>query len=141
MLNSTLINVTTTETLLIQQEADVIGLTKLIRQQAVEVGMNVLYQTKLITAASELTRNMLNYAGSGTSSVERVQQGTKEGIRLTFTDQGPGIPDIDQAMQDGYSSGTGLGVGLPGARRLMDEFTLTSALGEGTTITVILWSS
>lgn len=141
MPNATPINVIVAETRLIEQEADILVLTKLIRLKAIEVGMNLLYQTKLITTASELARNILNYAGSGSSSVEHVQRESQQGIRLIFSDQGPGIADIDKAMQDGYSSGTGLGVGLPGARRLMDEFDLTSVVGEGTTVTVILWSS
>lgn len=137
MLSPTTINVVATETLAVQDESHVLALTKTIRQQAAH--MNLLSQTKLITAASELARNMLNYAGGGVARIEQIRQGMKTGIRLTFSDQGPGIADIDLAMQDGYSSGAGLGLGLPGARRLMDEFSLTSVVNQGTSVAIILW--
>lgn len=140
MPNQTPIDALTLETLAIRQEADLMVLTRLIRQQAALVGMNTLYQTKLVTATSELARNMLNYASGGITTIEQVRQGARTGIRLTFADQGPGIADIDLAMQDGYSSASSLGVGLPGARRLVDNFSLTSVVGEGTTVTLILWS-
>lgn len=135
------INVTTTETVSIRHESDVVPLVNRVRQLAVRLGMGVLNQTKLITAASELARNMLNYAGGGEVVLESVNRAGQTGIRLTFTDQGPGIADVEQAMQDGYSTGAGLGLGLPGAKRLTNEFSLTSVVGQGTTVTVIKWTN
>ncbi len=134
------INVTATETLSIRHESDVVPLTSRVRHLAGRLGMGVLNQTKLVTAASELARNMLNYAGGGVVKLEQVSHVEKTGVRLTFSDRGPGIPDIEQAMQDGYSTGAGLGLGLPGAKRLTNEFNLTSVVGEGTTVTVIKWT-
>ncbi len=115
-------------------------LVALIRQQAGQVGLTSLDQTKLITATSELTRNMLNYADKGQVIINQLSRGKQQGIQLTFEDQGPGIADIDQAMENGYSSGLGLGLGLPGAKRLMDEFHITSTVGQGTTVTIAKWT-
>jgi serine/threonine-protein kinase RsbT len=133
------IDVLTTVTLDIRQEPDVILLVSHVRQQTLAAGMNALMQTKLITAASELARNMLNYAGGGQVRIEAVQQSQHTGLRLVFSDAGPGIADIDKAMQDGFSTGTGMGLGLPGARRLVSEFELVSVVGKGTTITLVMW--
>ena len=141
MPNPTTIDVTASETLSIRQESDVILLTNQIRQQAVRIGMSILKQTKISTAASELARNMLVYGGGGTVQLEGVRRGLRIGIRLTFNDKGPGIASIDQAMQVGYSTGTGLGLGLPGAKKLADEFRLISAPGEGTTVTILKWAN
>ena len=141
MPNPTTIDVTASETLSIRQESDVILLTNHIRQQALRIGMSILKQTKISTAASELARNMLVYGGGGTVQLEGVRRGLRIGIRLTLTDKGPGIASIDQAMQVGYSTGTGLGLGLPGAKKLADEFRLISAPGEGTTVTVLKWAN
>ncbi|MFD2571112.1 anti-sigma regulatory factor [Spirosoma soli] len=140
MSNSTTIEVLATETYIIRQESEVISFIRQIRQLATQAGLNSLYQTKLITAASELARNMLNYAAGGDSQIEYIRQGGRKGIRLTFSDKGPGIENIDKAMMDGYSTGTGMGLGLPGAKRLVNEFTLTSVVGEGTTVTIIMWT-
>ncbi len=104
------------------------------------MGMSLLNQTKLITAASELVRNMLNYANGGDVTIEHIYQGNKTGIRLTFTDKGPGIANVEQAMQDGFSTGTGLGLGLPGAKRLSNQFSIDSTVGQGTTVTLIKWT-
>jgi serine/threonine-protein kinase RsbT len=94
----------------------------------------------LVTAASELARNTLVHGGSGVARVETVQRGGKRGVKAVFTDKGPGIPDVDKAMTDGYTTGTGLGLGLGGSRRLVDDFALETVVGEGTTVTVIKWT-
>lgn len=134
------INVTATEIFSVRHESDVVPFISRVRQLANRLGMSLLNQTKLSTAASELARNMLNYAQGGEVCLEQVSRVGKTGVRLTFTDRGPGIADIDRAMQDGYSTGAGLGLGLPGAKRLTNEFDLTSVVGEGTTVTVIKWT-
>ncbi|MDQ2102419.1 anti-sigma regulatory factor [Azospirillum isscasi] len=103
------------------------------------LGYGLVDQTKLVTAASELVRNIVLYAGSGQMEVEELSRGGQSGLRLTFTDQGPGIPDVGRAMQDGYSTGKGMGLGLPGARRLVHEFSIDSAAGSGTRVTIVLW--
>lgn len=133
-------NVTATETVFVEHQKDIMLLISLIRQQASQVGLTVLDQTKVITATSELTRNMLNYAGKGQVIIDQLARGKQRGVRLTFADNGPGITDIDQAMGNGYSSGLGLGLGLPGAKRLMDEFHITSVVGQGTTVTIAKWT-
>lgn len=103
------------------------------------LGYGLVDQTKLVTAASELVRNIVLYAGSGQMEVEEMNRGGQSGLRLIFTDQGPGIPDVGRAMQDGYSTGKGMGLGLPGARRLVHEFSIDSAAGSGTRVTIVLW--
>lgn len=103
------------------------------------MGYGLVDQTKLITAASELVRNIVLYAGTGQVEVEEVDRGGQNGLRLTFTDHGPGIPDVGRAMQDGYSTGKGMGLGLPGTRRLVHEFAIDSAAGSGTRVTIVLW--
>jgi serine/threonine-protein kinase RsbT len=122
-------------------EQDVLPFRNRAREYAVEIGMSVVGQTKLITAASELARNMLKYAKGGIILLEIVSRGIDTGIRVTFKDNGPGIKDIKLAMSDGYSTGNGLGLGLPGARRLVSEFEIHSQEGNGTTITVIKWKN
>lgn len=103
------------------------------------IGYGLVDQTKLITAASELVRNIVLYAGSGQVEVEEVDRGGQSGLRLTFTDHGPGIADVGRAMQDGYSTGRGMGLGLPGTRRLVHEFAIDSTAGSGTRVTIVLW--
>lgn len=103
--------------------------------------MSLVNQTKLITAASELVRNMLKYAGGGVVLIEIVSEGRDSGIRLTFEDKGPGIKDIDQAMKDGFSTGKSLGVGLPGTKRLVNEFEIKSILGQGTRVSILKWKN
>ena len=137
----TKIEVTATETFTLTNEMDARSLTSFIRQQGIQVGMNVLNQTKLITAASELVRNMLLYADGGKVTVESISSANKKGIRVICIDQGPGIADVDQAMKDGYSTGNGMGLGLPGAKRLSNEFSLKTAVGQGTTVTIIKWAN
>jgi len=96
-------------------------------------------QTKIVTAASELARNAVNYGGGGTVKLEILSDGVRKGLRLTFSDHGPGISDVEHALSDGYSSGTGLGLGLGGARRLVNEFDLKSEPGKGTTVVITRW--
>lgn len=135
------ISVTATETRPIGTDKDVVHLIGHVRQQAGRVGMTLLNQTKLITAASELARNMLNYAGGGEATVELVRREKQVGVRLIFADSGPGIADLTLAMRDDYSSGSGLGLGLPGARRLSSEFFIDTTVGKGTTVTIIKWTN
>ncbi|MHC2992606.1 anti-sigma regulatory factor [Pontibacter sp. HJ8] len=129
----------TKDTMEIVREQDVVPFRNRVREFSTKIGMSLVNQTKLITAASELVRNMLKYAKGGRVILEIISSNAKTGIRLTFTDQGPGIPDIALAMKDGYSTGKSLGLGLPGAKRLVNEFDLKSQPGQGTTITVIHW--
>lgn len=103
--------------------------------------MSLLNQTKLITGASELVRNMLKYGNGGIVRIEIVSKGRDTGIRLIFEDKGPGIPDINKAMTDGFTTGKSMGLGLPGTKRLMNEFNITSEVGVGTTVTVIKWKN
>ena len=125
----------------IEKEQDVVLFRNRVKEYAVKIGMGLVNQTKLITAASELVRNMLKYAGKGNVLIEVISEGRENGVRLTFTDQGPGIADIALAMKDGYSSGKSLGIGLPGAKRLVSEFDIKSKLAEGTTVTIIKWKN
>jgi Anti-sigma regulatory factor (Ser/Thr protein kinase) len=125
----------------IEREQDVVPFRNRVKEYAVKIGMSAVNQTKLITAASELVRNMLKYAGGGTTLIEVITEGRNSGIRLVFHDAGPGIKDIPLAMKDGYSTGKSLGLGLPGARRLVNEFDIKSKPGEGTTVTIIKWKN
>jgi len=133
------IDVISSEELPIREESHVIQLTSQIRQQASGMGMSLLDQTKLSTAASELARNILVHGGGGKVQLECIRNTQKTGIRLLFTDHGPGIANMEQAMQSGFSTGMGMGLGLPGAKQLADEFYLTSVVGEGTTVTILKW--
>lgn len=127
------------ETLDIQSAADVVLVRQAVRRVAVELGFGLIDQTKIVTAASELARNTLDYGGGGTVKLEALQDGLKRGLRLTFEDQGPGIPDIELALRDGFTTGGGLGMGLSGAKRLANEFEIHSAVGEGTRVTITRW--
>jgi serine/threonine-protein kinase RsbT len=127
------------ETMSIQSSADVVLVRQAVRQIAIEVGFSLVDQTKIVTAASELARNTLDYGGGGTATLEALEDGRRRGVRLIFADQGPGIPDIDLALKDGYTTGGGLGMGLSGTKRLVSEFEIVSKVGEGTTITVTKW--
>jgi len=120
-------------------DQDVVRVRQLVRTVAVSVKLSLVDQTKLVTAASELARNTLVYGGGGTVEVDRVDNGRRQGIRIVFSDRGPGIADLDLALTDGYTTGRGLGLGLSGARRLVDEFVIDTAIGQGTTITVTKW--
>ncbi|MEH1797987.1 anti-sigma regulatory factor [Nostoc sp.] len=128
-----------TETIDIQSSTDVVLVRQAVRQMAVEIGFGLVDQTKIITAASELARNTLDYGGGGTVRLENLQEGRRRGLRLTFEDRGPGIPDIELALKDGFTTGSGLGMGLGGAKRLANEFEIQSAVGEGTRIIIVRW--
>lgn len=127
------------EIMSIQSSGDVVLVRQAVRRVAVTIGLGLVDQTKIVTAASELARNTLDYGGGGTVTLETLQQGHRRGLRLTFEDQGPGIPDIDLALQDGFTTGKGLGMGLSGAKRLANEFKLESVVGEGTRVTIVRW--
>lgn len=133
-------DVGSSEELPIKTGDDVVRVRQLIRGRAQDVHLSLVDQTKLITAASELARNTLVYGGSGSARVQTVVRDGRRGVRATFTDSGPGIADLDQALTDGYTSGSGLGLGLGGARRLVDEFDIDSEVGRGTTVTVVKWT-
>jgi serine/threonine-protein kinase RsbT len=118
---------------------DVVRVRQLTRERAVAQGFSLVDQTKLVTAASELARNTLEYGGGGEVTVEVLNDGMRKGVRLTFSDKGPGIVDLDLALKDGYTTGGGLGLGLSGARRLSNEFTIDSKPGEGTRVAITRW--
>ena len=127
--------------LTITREQDVIAFRNRVKEHATKIGMGLVNQTKLITAASELVRNMLKYGKGGVTDIEIVSQGRENGIRLSFIDNGPGIADVSLAMRDGYSTGKSLGLGLPGTKRLVSEFAIQSEVGKGTTVTIIKWKN
>jgi serine/threonine-protein kinase RsbT len=129
----------TTETLEIRSSADMVAVRQATRTLAERVGFSLVDQTKLVTAASELARNTIIYGGGGSVRLDLVENGVRRGVRLTFEDQGPGIPDIQQALKDGFTSGQGLGLGLGGARRLVNDFTIDSAPGTGTRVMIARW--
>lgn len=118
---------------------DVVGIRQAVRQRAVELGFNLVDQTKIVTAASELARNTVQYGGGGTVTIEALENLGRRGLRLTFADQGPGIADIELALKDGYTTGGGLGLGLSGARRLSNDFSIESTPGKGTRVTITRW--
>lgn len=118
---------------------DVVTIRQVVRQKAVELGFNLVDQTKLVTAASELARNAVQHGGGGTVTIEPIGDGTRRGLRLVFGDSGPGIANIDQAMTDGFSTAGGLGLGLGGARRLSNDFAIDSSPGGGTRVTIVRW--
>jgi len=130
---------TKTDEVAIQSSADVVIVRQAVRSAAMEQSFSLVDQTKLVTAASELARNTLDYGGGGSVRIELLAEGIRKGVKLTFKDQGPGIADIELAMRDGYTSGGGLGLGLGGAKRLVSEFHIDSAPGKGTTITITRW--
>ena len=110
-----------------------------VKQRAASLGMSLVNQTRLMTAASELGRNMLRYGQGGAVTLRELHQAGRTGVQLVFADEGPGIADVEAALRDGFSTGRGLGLGLPGTRRLMDEFSIESAVGQGTTVTITKW--
>jgi serine/threonine-protein kinase RsbT len=125
----------------IAREQDVVPFRNRVKEYAVKIGMSLVNQTKLITGASELVRNMLKYGKGGIVKIEVVSKGRDNGIRLIFEDKGPGIPDIAKAMTDGFTTGRSMGLGLPGTKRLMNEFDIQSEVGKGTVVTVIKWKN
>jgi serine/threonine-protein kinase RsbT len=128
------------ETMPVRSETDVVLVRQAVRRWAVAQGLGLVDQTKIVTAASELARNTVIYGGGGTLRLEAVQEGARRGLRLTFEDEGPGIPDVALALTDGYTTGTGMGLGLSGSRRLVNEFDLWSEPGRGTRVTVTRWT-
>jgi len=133
------VTVTKAESFPVRSRDDVVRVRQQVRALAIEIGLGLVDQTKIVTAASELARNTLDYGGGGDVRAEIVQVGRRKGLRLTFEDQGPGIADIEQAMTDHYTSGGGLGLGLGGAKRLSNEFHITSRPGVGTRVTIARW--
>jgi serine/threonine-protein kinase RsbT len=123
----------------LRSDVEIVAARRGVGQWAQRIGLTILDRTKVVTAASELARNTVVYGGGGVMSLEILRDGSRQGLRLTFEDQGPGIADVDRALADGYSTGSGMGLGLPGARRLMNEFELTSTVGVGTCVTVVRW--
>ncbi|KOP37526.1 anti-sigma regulatory factor [Flavobacterium sp. WLB] len=129
------------EEALIVKEQDVVPLRNRVKEYGVKIGMSILNQTKLITATSELVRNLLKYGGGGKVIIESVSNGRDNGVRVTFIDNGPGIANVELAMKDGYSTGKSLGLGLPGTKRLVNEFDIKTELGNGTTVTITKWKN
>lgn len=118
---------------------DVVLVRQVVRTWAIEAGFSLVDQTKMVTAASELARNTLDYGGGGTLRLEAIRDGNRRGLRLIFEDQGPGISDLERAMTDGFTTGRGLGMGLSGARRLVNEFAIDSRVGQGTRVMITRW--
>jgi serine/threonine-protein kinase RsbT len=132
---------TRTDRLEIRSSDDVVRVRQQARTMAVAAGLSLVDQTKIITAASELARNTLDYGGGGEVLMEVVEETGRRGLRIVFEDRGPGIADVEQAMRDGFTSGSGLGLGLGGAKRLSNEFKIESALGSGTKISIARWKT
>lgn len=131
--------VTKTETVAVRAAPEVVSVRHRVRAYAVECGFSLVEQTKIVTAASELARNMIDYGGGGTVLLEMLDEGSRKGLRLTFEDQGPGIVSITDALRDGYTTGSGMGLGLGGAKRLSNEFHIHSIVGQGTRVTIARW--
>ncbi len=127
------------ELLEVRSDDDVVRARRLAREVAIGAGLRLVDQTKLITAVSELARNMTRYAGGGQMELSLVRDGGRRGVQATFADQGPGIEDVERAMRNGFTTGNGLGLGLGGAKRLVHEFRIDTSPGHGTTVTVIMW--
>ena len=127
------------ETLPVRTSDDVVRARQAVRTHAISAGFSLVNQTKIVTAASEIARNTVDYGGGGTLRIEILRDGQRKGVRLIFTDQGPGIADIALAMSDGFTTGRGLGLGLSGAKRLCEEFAITSSPGQGTEVTLARW--
>jgi serine/threonine-protein kinase RsbT len=123
----------------LRTDEDVVGLRRHVRERAVGIGLSLVDQTKLITAASELARNSIKYGGGGMVYLDKLVDGLRQGVGLIFVDAGPGIPDLELALRDGYTTGGGLGLGLGGSKRLVDEFDIDTRVGEGTAIAVVKW--
>lgn len=131
--------ITKDEVMPIHSQEDVVRVRQLVREWAIAQGFSLVDQTKLVTAASELARNTLDYGGGGNMKIEALNSDKRRGLRLTFEDRGPGIPDIELALRDGYTTGHGLGLGLSGAKRLSNEFEISSRVGEGTRVMIARW--
>ena len=138
-MNSFGVVVTSTVEVGLRSDQEIVRLRQIVRDEAIAQGFSLVDQTKFVTAASELARNTLLYGGGGDATLNVLLNGARKGLRLTFVDQGQGIPDIERALQDGFTSGSGLGLGLGGARRLCDEFEIQSEPGKGTTVSITKW--
>src|SRR5579859_7880076 len=123
----------------VRTQEDIVRVRQAAREASIAQGFSLVEQTKLVTAASELARNTLDYGGGGEVEIARLNEPPRRGVRLIFSDKGPGIADIDQALKDGYTSGGGLGLGLSGAKRLSNDFSITSKVGEGTQVMIARW--
>ena len=138
-MNSFGVVVTSTVEVGLRSDQEIVKLRQVVRDEAIAQGFSLVDQTKFVTAASELARNTLLYGGGGDAKLSVLLNGTRKGLKLTFVDQGAGIADIERALQDGFTSGSGLGLGLGGARRLCDEFEIQSEPGKGTTVSITKW--
>jgi serine/threonine-protein kinase RsbT len=123
----------------INSSSDIVRVRQLVRDWAISMGFSLVEQTKIVTAASELARNALDYGGGGQVRLEVLQNELRRGLKVTFVDEGPGIPDLEQALKDGFSTGTGMGLGLSGAKRLVNEFEIDSVPGRGTKVSITRW--
>lgn len=130
--------VVSSESVPIAAEPDVVAVRRRVREVSIKLGFTLVDQTKIVTAASELARNTIIHGGGGKMHLETLN-GPRTGLRLTFEDRGPGIPDVDMALRDGFTTGSGLGLGLGGAKRLVNDFDITSRVGEGTRVTITRW--
>jgi serine/threonine-protein kinase RsbT len=130
--------VVSTETLPVQTEPDVVGVRRRVRELTAGLGFSLVDQTKVVTAASELARNTIIHGGGGNMRIETLN-GPRTGLRMTFEDNGPGIPDVTLALRDGFTTGSGLGLGLGGAKRLVSDFEIDTRVGQGTKITITRW--
>ena len=131
--------VTQTETVELRSASDVVSVRQIARRWAIESGFSLVDQTKMVTAASEIARNTVDYGGGGVARFELVVDGPRRGLRIVFEDQGPGIPDVAKALADHFTTGNGLGLGLGGAKRLVNEFDISSRPGEGTRVVLTRW--
>ena len=129
----------TTERILLRTSEDIVLVRQAVRSRTVELGFSLVDQTKMVTAASEIARNTVIYGGGGWADIEVMQQSGRKGLRVIFQDQGPGIANIDMALQDGYTTGSGLGLGLGGAKRLVTDFEIRSAPATGTRVAIARW--
>jgi serine/threonine-protein kinase RsbT len=129
------------ETASLRSSDDIVKVRRIVREWAVSLGFSLVDQTKVVTAASELARNVIDYGGGGDFRIEALNNDSRRGLRLTFSDEGPGIVDMEQAMQDGFTTGGGLGLGLGGAKRLVNEFLIDSKPGRGTTVVIVRWKN
>ncbi len=127
------------EVLLLQSDSDIVLVRQKVRAWSTELGFGLVDQTKIVTAASELARNTVDYGGGGKAHLEAVQNGNRWGLRLVFEDEGPGIPDLELALTDGYTTGKGMGLGLSGSKRLVNDFDIEIQVGKGTRITIAKW--
>lgn len=132
--------ITKDEIVPVRSSDDIVRVRQTVRNRAIDLGFGLVDQTKLVTAASELARNTVNYGGGGTVRMGALSNGSHLGLELTFEDHGPGIADVELALRDGYTTGTGLGLGLGGARRLANEFEIDSHPGEGTRVRIVRWT-